>query len=115
MTTLTINGLDELGKKLSNIKHMEIAKKIVQVNGKELKGKMVRNAVFTKGYSTGQTRQGISYEQGSGGMSATVKPNTEYSPYVEYGTRFMAAQPFVGPSFNAQKEQFKNDLRRLVD
>ncbi|MDT2640464.1 hypothetical protein P7D31_10090 [Enterococcus dongliensis] len=34
--------------------------------------------------------------------------------YLEYGTRFMEAQPFMGPAYRAQKEIFKRDMDRLV-
>ena len=47
-------------------------------------------------------------------MTGIVKPGTNYSPYVEYGTRKMSAQPFVRPAYNAQKEIFKQDLDKLV-
>ncbi|WP_240330095.1 MULTISPECIES: HK97-gp10 family putative phage morphogenesis protein [unclassified Facklamia] len=111
---IRFNGLEALGKKLSHIKNMDAAKQIVRLNGAELNQKMVRNAHFVKGYSTGQTRRSISLEIQDGGMTASVKPNTHYSPYLEYGTRKMAAQPFVKPAFNAQKEIFKDDMSKLV-
>ncbi|OOL82128.1 hypothetical protein BWX42_00145 [Dolosigranulum pigrum] len=76
--------------------------------------KAVRNAVFTRGYSTGQTRRSIALNR-TGGLEARVKPGTDYAVYVEYGTRFMSAQPFMRPSFNAQKVQFLSDMRRLVE
>lgn len=48
------------------------------------------------------------------GMTAAVGPTTDYSPYVEYGTRFMQAEPFVKPSWEEQKELFKKDMDKLV-
>jgi len=36
-----------------------------------------------------------------------------YSSYVEWGTRFQNAQPFIKPSYDKQKIQFKKDLDRL--
>ena len=36
------------------------------------------------------------------------------TPYLEYGTRFMDAQPFVRPAFDEQKEKFKDDMQKLV-
>ena len=47
-------------------------------------------------------------------MTAEVSPGTEYSPYLEYGTRFMEAQPFVHPALEAQEGQFKSDMKKLV-
>lgn len=112
---VTFNGLEALGKKLKHVKNLDAAKQIVRVNSAELQSKMTRNAVFTRGYSTGQTRRSISLNIVGDGMTGKVTPGTEYSPYVEHGTRFMSAQPFVKPAYNEQKEQFKQDLRRLVE
>lgn len=114
MVKVTFNGLDALRKKLSDIKNMEAAKQVVKTNGAELHRRMVSKAVFTRGYSTGQTRRSITTDISDGGMTSTTKPNTDYAAYLEYGTRKMSAQPFVGPAFNEQKEQFKQDLERLV-
>ena len=47
-------------------------------------------------------------------MTATVEPTAEYAPYVELGTRFMEAQPFLKPAFEEQKKQFEKDLKELV-
>lgn len=32
----------------------------------------------------------------------------------EKGTRFMAAEPLLKPTFNSQKNKFKSDLERLL-
>ncbi|NHJ18497.1 hypothetical protein ET008_06280 [Lactococcus garvieae] len=45
---------------------------------------------------------------------APVGPYANYASYLEYGTRKMAKQPFIKPSFNIQKEVFKRDLERLM-
>ncbi|WP_244325478.1 HK97-gp10 family putative phage morphogenesis protein [Dolosigranulum pigrum] len=110
-----INGLSELKKALGDKLAMGAVKKIVRINGSEMNQKAVRNAVFTRGYSTGQTRRSITLNIGRGGLEARVKPGTDYAVYVEYGTRFMSAQPFMRPSFNAQKVQFLSDMQRLVE
>ncbi|EKB54463.1 HK97-gp10 family putative phage morphogenesis protein [Facklamia hominis] len=111
---VTFKGGTELSAKLMRNAKMEEIKQVVRTNGAELNRGMVRNAVFVKGYSTGATRRSITLNLSNGDMTATVKPGTHYSVYVEYGTRKMAAQPFVKPSFNAQKNKFISDLKRLV-
>lgn len=35
-------------------------------------------------------------------------------PYVEYGTRFMEAEPFVNPAFEKQAPIFIKDIEDLV-
>jgi HK97 gp10 family phage protein len=75
---------------------------------------MQRTADFKMGYQTGQTKRSIGLEILDDDMTADVEPTTEYAKYLEYGTRFMAAQPFVRPSYKEQKEKFKRDMQKLV-
>lgn len=114
MPKITITGLDELEKKLkTNIKMTDV-QRVVKHNGAGLQRKMQSNADFTRGYATGTTKRSIGLELKDGNFTAEVEPTTEYSPYLEYGTRFMDAQPFVNPAFEDQKEQFKADMQKLV-
>lgn len=112
---VTWKGMKTLEKKLESMKDLTAAKAIVKKNGAELNRRMVDNAQFTKGYSTGQTRRSINLKLEDDNMTAVVQPGTEYSPYLEYGTRYMDAQPFVKPAWQTQKEIFKNDLDKLVE
>ena len=114
MATIKIIGIDELERKLKDNCRLDDVKTVVRQNGAELHSKMQREAVFVKGYSVGDTKRSISLELRDSGFTAAVSPGTEYSPYLEYGTRFMDAQPFVRPAFNAQKVIFKNDLNKLM-
>ena len=43
-----------------------------------------------------------------------VEPTAEYAPYVEFGTRFMNAQPYLKPAFKKQSKQFRKDMNELV-
>ncbi|WP_347299082.1 HK97-gp10 family putative phage morphogenesis protein [Dolosigranulum savutiense] len=112
-----INGLSELKKALGDKLAMGAVKKIVRINGSEMNQKAVRNAHFTNPgtYTVGEIRRSITLNFRRGGLEARVKPDKVYDVYVEYGTRFMAAQPYMRPSFNAQKVQFLSDMRRLVE
>lgn len=112
---IKFEGLTELQKKLLNAAEPGALKKVVRQNGAELQQRMKREAVFTGGYSQGDTEQSISLHITDGGDTARVGPETEYSPYVEYGTRFMEAQPFVVPAFDAQKDIFHRDVEKLVE
>lgn len=114
MPKIKFEGLDELEKKLKANVTMEDVKRVVRQNGAELQGKMQAKADFTKGYQTGTTKRSIGLEITDGGLTADVGPETEYSPYLEYGTRFMEAQPFVRPALEEQAAQFKSDMRKLV-
>ena len=111
---IKVEGIDKLQKKLKDNITLDDVKKVVRHNGAELQTRMQSKADFKMGYATGQTKRSISLEVKDSGMSAEVGPETEYSPYVEYGTRFMSAQPFVRPAYNEQKEKFKSDMQKLM-
>ena len=114
MPSIKITGIEKLQGQLKKNVTMDDVKKVVRHHGSELQSLMQDNAEFNKGYQTGATKGSIGLKITKGGMTATVEPTTEYSPYLEYGTRFMEAQPFVKPSFNVQKEKFKSDLQKLM-
>lgn len=82
----------------------------VKLNGAELQQKAQRNAPV----DTGNLRRSINLSIKDGGMTAEITAMAEYSGYVEYGTRFMNAQPFIAPAFNEQKDIFINDLKRAL-
>lgn len=114
-------GLDDLLSALNKAATLDDIKETVQLNGTELHRRMMRNARF-KGHfkgkkfikPTGNLKRSITYSSSLDGLTVTVKPTAHYAPYVEYGTRKMAAQPYVRPSFYQQEKKFKNDLKRLM-
>ena len=114
MADIKVTGLDKLQKALKENATMDDVKRVVKHHGSELQERMQDNADFDKGYQTGETKRSIGLEIKDSGFTAEVGPETDYSPYLEYGTRFMDAQPFVKPSHDAQKRKFKNDLQKLM-
>lgn len=114
MPKIKIEGLDKLQAALKDNVNLDDVKRVVKANGAALQQKMQTNADFTQGYQTGETKRSIGLEFSDGGYTAEVEPKTDYSPYLEYGTRFMEAQPFVKPAYEEQKEQFKRDMQKLV-
>ena len=114
MAGIKLEGLDKLQKALKENITMDDVKKVVKHNGSQMQSKMQANADFAKGYQTGQTKRSIGLEIRDSGFTAESGPETDYSPYLEYGTRFMQAQPFVKPAYNEQKQKFKSDMQKLV-
>ena len=49
---------------------------------------------------TGRLRASIQMESGRDGLGpwVTIGTNVEYAPYVEFGTRYMAPQPYLRPA-----------------
>lgn len=114
MASIKIEGLEELEKKLKQNVTLDDVKKVVRHHGTQLQKKMQTKADFKKGYQTGTTKRSIGLEVKDSGLTAEIGPETEYAPYLEYGTRFMEPQPFVRPAFNEQKQKFQSDMQKLV-
>jgi HK97 gp10 family phage protein len=114
MAGFKITGLDKLQKALKDNVTMDDVKKVVRTNGRQMQRKMQANADFKMGYQTGQTKRSIGLEILDDGMTAESGAKTDYAPYLEYGTRFMQAQPFVKPAHDEQKQKFKSDMQKLV-
>lgn len=126
MAKIKIVGMEKLQKKLQKNVKKEDVKRVVRHNGAEMQAKAQKNADFKGHYEwqkgkgrvfvppTGNLRRSIGLDITDGGMTAEVEPTADYAPYVELGTRFMEAQPYLGPAFNEQKEKFKKDMQKLV-
>lgn len=111
MGDIKIVGMEKLQKKLKDNVRMEDVKRVVRHNGAEMQTKAMQNAPV----DTGTLKRSIGLEITDGGMSAEVNPTADYSAYVELGTRFMEAQPYLKPAFDEQKEKFKKDMKKLVE
>lgn len=117
----TVIGMEKLQKKLRKNVDLNEVKKIVKTNGAEMQAEAQRNANFKGHYEgkkfvppTGTLRRSIGLEIKDSGMIAEVEPTAEYAPYVEFGTRFMNAQPYLKPAFEKQSKQFRKDMNELV-
>lgn len=114
MGVIRVEGLEELQKQLKKNANMDDVKKVVRQNGSQLQQKIQRNADFKKGYQTGTTKRSVELEISGNGLTAESGPTTDYAEYLEFGTRFMEAQPFVKPALEEQSKKFESDLRKLV-
>lgn len=114
MGSIRVEGIEDLEKALRKNVTMDDVRKVVRHHGAELQDKMQKKANFTKGYQTGTTKRSVALVIEDDGLTAAVQPGTSYSPYVEYGTRYMRAQRFVRPAFDEQAPLFVDDMRKLV-
>lgn len=126
MPKIEFEGLYELQMALKENITLDDVKKVVKKNGEQLQRLSQRNAQFKGHYGwkkgsgrvfkkpTGNLKRSIGLEITDGGMTAEVEPSAEYAAYVELGTRKMSAQPYLKPSYEVQKEKFKNDMDKLT-
>lgn len=126
MGVIEVEGLKELQKKLKKNADLSDIKFIVRQNGAELQKRIQQKADFRGHYEwkkgsgkvfkkpTGTTKRSVGLEIKDGGMTAEAGPETEYAEYLEFGTRFMDAQPFVEPALDEQKDIFISDLKKIM-
>ena len=121
MPKIKLEGMEKLQVKLKKNVQMSDVKRVVKANGAALQEAAQRKAPVgtpqstgIPGYVGGTLKRSIVLEIRDGGLTAEVEPTAEYATYVEYGTRFMNAQPYMRPSYNQQKEKFKSDMKTLA-
>lgn len=61
---------------------------------------------------TGRLRNSISHA--TSGNTAYIGTNVEYAPYVELGTRFTKAQPYLKPAATEHGEEYKEIVRTYL-
>lgn len=114
--SFSVTGVDKLSKALLSRASAGDIKSVVKRNTTQMQQQAMSNAssVFTKGYSTGDTKKSIGVQFKNGGLTGIVGMGKNYNPYTEKGTRFMAAEPLLKPVFNKQKTVFKSELEKLL-
>lgn len=119
LVDVKIEGLQALISDLDARKYTgKSIRNVVMKNGADLQEdaqkRMTKTVAYVKGYSKGTTRRSTTLSISDDGMTATVAPHTEYFSYVEYGTRYMEAEPTLNPAFQKIKQQFYKDVIGLV-
>lgn len=119
--SIKFEGIVELQKRLKENVRLDDVKRVIRHNGAELQDVAQDNADFRGHYRgntfvtpTGTLKRSIELDIEDGGMTAVVEPKADYAAYVELGTRFMDAQPYLKPAWETQKEYFKRDMQKLM-
>lgn len=111
--TVKFKGLDKLIREMSEVTKAEFeseVKEAVRRNGAEMQQKAQRLVPV----DTGNLKRSITLSVVDGGLTAEVETTANYATFVEYGTRFMGAQPYMRPSFDQQEPTFNEDMERLA-
>ena len=121
MAGVRIDGFDKLEAKLKRNINLGAVRTVVRKNGADLQTKAQENAPVgtpqstgIPGYVGGTLKRSVELDITDGGLTAEVEPTADYAAYVEYGTRFMEAQPYLKPAYDEQKKKFVKDLNELV-
>ncbi|WP_099974250.1 HK97-gp10 family putative phage morphogenesis protein [Lactobacillus terrae] len=112
-----ISGLNELQVQLKKQANLSAVKTAVQKSAEELEETAIRNTstAYNKGYSKGFTRSHINKYPMGDGLSWRVVMETNYSPYVELGTRYMSAEPVMKPALNTVYPKFISNIKKAVE
>lgn len=121
MPRIKLEGAEELVTALKTRADKASVKAVVKQCGSEMQRMAQRKAPVgtpestgIKGYRGGTLRRSIGLTLKDGGMTAEVEAGADYAPYVEYGTRYMKARPYLRPAYEKESEVFKADLNKLV-
>lgn len=112
--TIEIRGTEGLLKALKGMSNLDKVRGVVKNHTGKLQRTAKRKAVFTKGYSTGNLKRNITIGLEDGGLTGRVKADTDYSGYVEKGTRKMSAQPFMEPAVEDVAPDFIKALKEVL-
>lgn len=114
--SIRIVGADKLAEALHGRAKTQLMQAIVKNRSSKLQSGTISrmNASYTHGFSTGATARSTKLALSDGGLTGTVSVGTKYFPYLEKGTRFMAAMPTLGPEFNVQSTALKSDIQKLM-
>ena len=116
-----LEGIAKLDAHLLNSLQLTAVKEAVKVHSASLEQKAKAicpvgspETTHKPGYVGGTLKRSISTEIINNGFTAEIGPHTEYADYVEYGTRYMNAQPYMRPAFEEVSPQFMSDIKKIV-
>lgn len=113
MAGIQVMGKEELAEFLAKHRKVVIegSKKAVRLYGSKLQQMSMQKAPV----DTGTLKRSIRLDIADQGLSAVVYPTVHYAMYVEYGTRFMNAQPFLKPSLLSIEPQFVRAMDKVME
>ena len=100
---------NQLGSKIRMV--TEIAARHVETDGK-------RRIAEWPAVDTGATMNSINArpdDTDANGLSWKIGPSTEYAPFIEYGTVYMRARPFMTPALEQESPRFVEALRQVFN
>lgn len=98
----------DLGKASAEITRK--AQRVVAKTAHDIEATAKRNAPV----DTGALRDSISASITGGGMQAVIGPTVSYGVFVEFGTRRMRPQPYMGPALTSHEPMFTRAVESLI-
>lgn len=111
--SFSVSGLEEIKSNLDRIS--EAVTTFQQTEPMTVANNMVLQMQDAAPVDTGYLRDHITAEDGETEGQAVITSEADYSIYVEFGTRYMAAEPFFFPVFDQLKpSDILNDFKEAV-
>ena len=101
-------GVERVVGKLRKNATMDDVKNVVKSNVVEQTNKAQRLSPVDTGFLKGSITANI------GGLEGSTDVGAHYGGYVNNGTRFMGARPFLTDAFELQRENFRREMEMLV-
>lgn len=108
--TITVAGLEKTKARIHAIADTASAKQVMRAYTAKTQQLAMRKAPV----DTGTLKRSIMASVSEDGMEGTVTATAEYAAYVEYGTRFMNAKPYMKPAADEIRPEFQAAVRDLV-
>ena len=116
------HGLDELGDVSAKAmrENKPQLKKVIYNNGEKAKSKAIewapkpdRSRYGANPYAKGALSQNITHKHY--GLNSEIHAEVVYSGFVNFGTRYMRAQPFMTDTFNWVVELLEQDIKDVAE
>ena len=107
---IEIEGGDELVRSIKDRLGADRVIPVIRRSTTQAQAKAMRLAAV----DTGFMKRSITMRLDITGLAGYITAGAEYSPYVEFGTRNMDAQPFMRPAARSQAPIFLSDLSNLI-
>ncbi|WLT20412.1 HK97-gp10 family putative phage morphogenesis protein [Staphylococcus aureus] len=115
---MNMDGLDALLNQFHDMKTNidDDVDDILQENAKEyvVRAKLKAREVMNKGYWTGNLSRNIRYKK-TGDLQYTITSHAAYSGFLEFGTRYMEAEPFMWPVYEVIRKSTVEELKALFE
>ena len=111
--TIKVNGIPEALSKLKKyqFKKKEQIKQELIIGGERIEGLAKETAPFEYGRLSGSITTDISDIRF---LIVRVGTDVEYAPYQEFGTRYMAARPYLFPAFFSYENEIVKAIGRVL-
>ena len=95
-------------------KHPDKIKTVVQIAARNIERDAKQRMTDQDAVDTGATRNSIFVSPGTPSFTQQIGPTTEYAPFIEFGTRYMSARPYMIPALEKERKRFIEALAHVL-